>query len=184
MKKLPKFMKAKNEMAAPGEVFYVHTRKPAFVARLVEGHYQITGLGDPIDMGSDRFNGLMRRMHDWMLAERTNSQAYRRTRTDDEFKYPRSSYYITENILDWDGQLAITKLSPPMVFVRFAYADSYFATFEQFRDALTVVEWIGGEKPDEEEQEAILADCWNFLALHEEEEESRYERGEYDDDDF
>lgn len=181
-------MKAKNDMAAPGEVFYLHTRRPAFVARLVEGpndiDYQITELGGPIDIESERFEGLMRRMHDWMIAERANSQAYKGKQTDDRFKYPRSSYYITENIRDWDGQLAITKLSPPMVFVRFAYSDSYFATFDEFRDSLAVVEWIGGEVPDEEEQEAILTDCWNFLALHEEEEENRYERGGYDDDDF
>lgn len=98
------------------------------------------------------------------------------------YKYPRSSYYITENILDWDGQLAITKMSPPAVFVRFNYGDSYFATFEEFRDALTVVEWIGGETPDAADQEAILTDCWNFLAQHEEEEENRFDSGDYDDD--
>lgn len=101
---------------------------------------------------------------------------------DEYFKHPRSSYYITENILDWPRQLAVIKLSPPMVFVRFEEADAYFASYEEWRAELTVVEWIGGEKPSKEDQEAIFTDIWNFLAMHEAEEERRAdERMEFDD---
>lgn len=71
--------------------------------------------------------------------------------------------------------MAITKLSPPAVFVRFDYGDSYFASFDEFVKSLTIVEWIGGEIPDDDEREAILTDCWNFLAEHEAEEENRFE---------
>lgn len=99
-----------------------------------------------------------------------------------DFAHPRSSYYITENILDWPGQLAVIKLSPPMVFVRFDEASAYFASYEEWRDEIFVVEWIGSEKPDRENQEAIFTDIWNFLAMSEAEEERQAEEGiEFDD---
>lgn len=102
--------------------------------------------------------------------------------TSEHFKHTRSSYYITENILDWPGQLAVIKLSPPMVFVRFDEASAYFASYEEWRDEIFVVEWIGGEKPNRDEQEAIFTDIWNFLVQHEEEEERQAEdRMDFDD---
>lgn len=97
----------------------------------------------------------------------------------EHFTYPRSSYYITENILDWDGQLAIVKLSPPMVFVRFDAQDSYMIDFDYWIDSIIKVDWIGLDKPSDEVQEAIFTDCWNFLSMHEAEEENRSEH--YDD---
>lgn len=99
-----------------------------------------------------------------------------------KFNYPRSSYYISENILDWDGQMSITKLSPPMAFVRFNYRESYFTDYETWVTAIVVIDWIGGDKASPEEKEEILTDCWNFLALHEAEEEKRAEDYEDEDD--
>ncbi len=100
---------------------------------------------------------------------------------EEYYKYPRSSYYIMENILDHDGQLAIMKMSPPMVFMRFDYSEGYFAGYDELMTNISVIQWLDGE-PTEEEKEAILTDCWNFLAQHETEEELRYERGDYEDD--
>lgn len=81
------------------------------------------------------------------------------------------NFYIAENILDWPGQLAIVKLSDPMVFVRFNYQESYFASFEEFVENIVVVEWLDGKKPPHDQIEKILTDCWNFLALTEREED-------------
>lgn len=169
MKKPPKFLNAKNDLARPGEVFIVHTGKPAFVAQEVPGphdvNFEIHEIESLDSIRPERMDGVVSRLRDWLIAQKAAARPYYRKQSDSRFRYPRSSYYITENILDWDGQLAITKLSPPAVFVRFPNADAYFADFEQFRDSLAVVEWLG-EKPDPDEQEAILIDCYNFLVLH------------------
>lgn len=88
-------------------------------------------------------------------------------------------FYISENILEYPGQLAITKLSFPRLFLRFEYDDAgYFASFEEWRENLITLEWLDpGDKPDDESEiDSILTDCWNFLALHEEEEEIQYEQ--------
>lgn len=82
-----------------------------------------------------------------------------------------TSYYIAENILDWPGQLAIVKLSYPRLFLRFDYEDSYFASYKEFVKSIAVAEWLDGEKPSQKEQEYILTECWNFLALTERAEE-------------
>ena len=92
----------------------------------------------------------------------------------------QQTYYIAENIIDWPDQLAIVKLSYPRLFLRFDYGDSYFASFEDFVSSIAVAEWLDGERPDKSEQERILTDCWNFLALHEREEERQAE--EFGDD--
>lgn len=92
------------------------------------------------------------------------------------------NFYIAENILDWPGQLAVVKLSDPQLFVKFDYNESYFASFEDFRDSIVTMEWLSGERPAEKDIDRILTDCWNFLALTEEEEERLAD--ERDEDDF
>lgn len=99
------------------------------------------------------------------------------------FKDDTQNYYICENILDYDGQMAILRMKEPLVFVHFNYADSYFSTFEDWRKEIVRVEWLSGTAPDAFTQQQVLTDCWNFLALHEREEENRYERGDYDEED-
>lgn len=81
------------------------------------------------------------------------------------------NFYISENILEYPGQLAIIKLSYPRLFLRFSYQDGYFISYEDWKDEIIVTEWLDGERPNEEEQEDILTDCWNFLALTEREED-------------
>lgn len=80
-------------------------------------------------------------------------------------------FYISENLLLYPDQVAIIKLTYPRLFLRFNYADSYFTSYEDFVSNIAVQEWLDGERPDDRQVETILTDCWNFLALHEREEE-------------
>lgn len=80
-------------------------------------------------------------------------------------------YYISENILLYPEQLAIVKLTYPRLFVRFNYGESFFANYKDWKANLTVQEWIDGEKPNDDEVDYILTECWNFLCLDERENE-------------
>jgi len=92
-------------------------------------------------------------------------------------------FYIAENLLLYPDQLAIIKLTYPRLFLRFDYGESYFASYEEFINSIAVQEWLDGEKPDAHEIDQILTDCWNFLALHEREEERIVNETE-DEEDF
>jgi hypothetical protein len=93
-------------------------------------------------------------------------------------------FYISENLLLYPTQLAITKLTHPRLFLRFDYGDSYFASFEDFVASIAVQEWLDpNDKPTKKDEiEHILTDCWNFLALHEQEEERLAEEMDEEDD--
>lgn len=99
------------------------------------------------------------------------TEDYRTRKEDDPDRY--HGYYITENILLHPDQLAITKFTHPRLFIRFNYADAYFTDFDDWKANIAVLEWLDpDDKPiSPEEIESILIDCWNFLALHEREEE-------------
>lgn len=91
---------------------------------------------------------------------------------------------IYEDLLNFPTQLAIVKLTHPRLFVRFNYADSYFSSFEEWVEEQTDLQWLDpNDKPTTaDEVESVLIDCWNFLALHEAEEERLNEME--DDDDY
>lgn len=88
------------------------------------------------------------------------------------------NFYISENILAYPGQLAITKLSYPRLFIRFNYGESFFACYEDWKSEMVDVQWMDADKITKNEQEAILIDCWNFLALTEREEDRLANEGE------
>jgi hypothetical protein len=94
-------------------------------------------------------------------------------------------FYIAEDLLNFPDQLAIVKLTYPRLFVRFNYAESYFSTYEEWVEEHTDLQWLDpNDKPTRpEEIERILIDCWNFLGLHEREEERLADLME-DDEDF
>ena len=96
---------------------------------------------------------------------------YRLRKEDDPERY--HGFYISENLLLYPRQLAIIKLTHPRLFVRFNYGESYFSSYEDWKANHTSVEWLDADdKPDDpEEIDYHLTDCWNFLALHEREEE-------------
>jgi DNA-binding XRE family transcriptional regulator len=94
----------------------------------------------------------------------------------DRNKYDPERYhgfYITENLLLYPDQMAINKLTYPRLFIRFNYGDNYFSSYDDWKANHTELQWLDpSDKPDtEEEIDYILTDCWNFLTLHEREEE-------------
>jgi hypothetical protein len=107
---------------------------------------------------------------------------YRLRKNDDPERY--HGFYITENLLLYPGQLAIVKLTHPRLFVRFNYGESYFSCYEDWKANHTKIEWFDADdKPiDEEDIDYYLTDCWNFLALHEREEERLADEMEEDED--
>lgn len=92
---------------------------------------------------------------------------------------------IYEDILNFPDQLAIVKLTHPRLFVRFNYGDSYFSTYEEWVEEQTDLQWLDpNDKPtDADEIETILTDCWNFLAIHEREEERLADERENEEED-
>ena len=103
---------------------------------------------------------------------------YRLRKEDDPERY--HGFYFSENIMLYPGQAAITKLTHPRLFVRFNYGESIFINYEDWKNNHTDLQWLDpDDKPDTEEIEYHLTDCWNFLAMHEREEDRLFE----DDDD-
>ncbi len=87
----------------------------------------------------------------------------------DEFNPKNYLHFVWgENNISQPGQQTyIIKLDPPAVSIRFDYAQGMFASFEEFYENIADVQFLTGERPDEEEVESILIDAWNFMALEE-----------------
>lgn len=103
---------------------------------------------------------------------------YLTRKEDDPERY--HGFYITENVLLFPDQLAIVKLTHPRLFLSFNYGQSYFSSFDDWKANHTDLQWLDpDDKPTSEgEIESILIDCWNFLALHEREQERLYNEDE------
>lgn len=114
--------------------------------------------------------------------EELGTEDYKTRKEDDPERY--HGFYITENLLLYPEQLAITKLTHPRLFVRFNYGEMYFSSYTDWVANHTELSWLDPEdKPvDPEEIKYILTDCWNFLALHEREEERLAEEIEDNED--
>lgn len=75
-------------------------------------------------------------------------------------------WWLGENKQHFPEQESLMRLADPRVFIRYVVKDAYFATFEQFYESIAEVQWIDG-KPDKKEQNKILIEAWNFLAIEE-----------------
>lgn len=100
---------------------------------------------------------------------------------DDAERY--YGFYIGENILLHPGKLSILKLTYPRLFLVFNYGETVFVDYEDFKLNITLQEWLDpNDKPtDPDEIDEIITDCWNFLALTEQEEERLYNKNNPDD---
>lgn len=107
---------------------------------------------------------------------------YRFKRPEDPERY--HGFYITENVILYPKQLAITKLTYPRLFLRFNYAESYFIGYEDWKNNIVTIQWLDpDDKPNSEEEiDYHLTDCWNFLSMHEQEEERLFNKTLDDDD--
>lgn len=94
------------------------------------------------------------------------------------------TWWLCENIVNHPGQIALLRMDFPQVFILIRdYGESYFASFEEFRQNIAEVNFFNPSDRDTADLEDILTDAWNFLSLEEEEEERQAEMME-DDDDF
>ena len=76
-------------------------------------------------------------------------------------------YWWGENHQHWDGEETIIKMNFPRCFIRYKLNDAYFASYEEFYNNIAEVQWLDGVKPSENEQEYIMLEAWNFLAIEE-----------------
>lgn len=51
--------------------------------------------------------------------------------------------------------------------IRFNYGDSFFSSFENFTENIADIQFLRGDRPDENELERILIDAWNYLGIEE-----------------
>lgn len=75
-------------------------------------------------------------------------------------------WWLGENKQHFPQQESLIRLADPRIFIRYNVRDAYFATFEQFYQSIAETQWIDG-KPTKAEQERILYEAWNFLAIEE-----------------
>ena len=81
----------------------------------------------------------------------------------EEHKY----WWWGENHQWYDGEETLIKMSFPRCFIRYKLSEAYFASFDEFIGKIAEIQWIDGEKPSKKEQEKILIEAWNFLAIEE-----------------
>ena len=81
-------------------------------------------------------------------------------------------WWYCDNIVNHPGEVGLLRMDFPRVFVLIRdEADSYFISFEEFRDHVAEVNFFTPSEREEADIEAILIEAWNFMSLQEEEEE-------------
>jgi len=76
-------------------------------------------------------------------------------------------WWLGENRQHFKGQETLIKLSFPRCMIRYKLEDAYFTDFDQWKDQIAEIQWIDGEQPSKKEQEKIITEGWNFLAIEE-----------------
>lgn len=77
-----------------------------------------------------------------------------------------SHFWLGENKQHFPEYETIFKLSEPRVFIKFRVDLAMFASYEEFVGGIADIQWIDGA-PSKKEQDVILTDAWNFLAIEE-----------------
>jgi len=93
-------------------------------------------------------------------------------------------WWLGENRQHYTGREVLIKLSYPRVAIFYDVGDSYFVSYDQWISTIAEIQWIDGEKPSSKEQEKILTEGWNFLAIEERILEEDMEKIEEDDDEW
>lgn len=100
----------------------------------------------------------------------------------DKFKH----FFWGENRLFFPEEEYVIKLSFPRMFIRYKVGDSLFVSFEEFVKNIAEIQYLDGERPDEEEMQEHMIDVWNYVALCERqlEDDMAEMDDEIDDDDY
>ena len=93
------------------------------------------------------------------------------------------NWWICDNIVHpaHDKHLGILSLNEPQVFILLRNGDDIFASFEDFKNKLSEVNFLRPADRKSADIEEILIDAYNFLVLQEREEDRRYENMMNDD---
>lgn len=86
-------------------------------------------------------------------------------------------WWYCDNIVapEHEGQLGLLHMGEPRVFILIrSYADSSFATFEEFSENIAEVNFLDWRYRERADIDSILRDAWNFMAAQEEKEENMY----------
>ena len=75
-------------------------------------------------------------------------------------------YILGENRQWFPDEEFIVHLAEPRCFIRFNTSVSMLASFEEFLEAISNVQWIDG-KPSAFEREATLRSAWDFFSIEE-----------------
>lgn len=76
-------------------------------------------------------------------------------------------FILGENRQWFPNEEFIIHLAEPRCFIRFDVSTSMLASYEEFFESFTSVQWIDG-KPSEAEIEETLNNAWNFFSMEEE----------------
>ena len=77
-------------------------------------------------------------------------------------------WYFGENILKQDGITCLINFQYGIA-IFFNYANSYMASFEEFKKIIADVQFFSGDRPKDVDD--YLKEGWNFLSKFEEEED-------------
>lgn len=95
-------------------------------------------------------------------------------------------FFIGENRMCFPEEEFILHMDFPRCLIRYNIGESMHVDYDEFYQSVARVEWIDGERPSPEEQQRVLTDAWNFLALDERllEEFDPDEEEDFDPDDY
>lgn len=83
-------------------------------------------------------------------------------KTKDYFQH----WLWSDNIISQEGKLYLINLEYALM-VKFDYGDAYFADFEDFESQISDMQFLRGDRPDEEKVHSLLVDAWNFMGIQE-----------------
>lgn len=90
-------------------------------------------------------------------------------------------WYYGENLFLKENNNALFNLKLG-VMIMFEFETAMFADYEEFTESIAQIEFFTGDRPDD--VEPILIEAWNFMVLHDQEEERLAIERELDEDDF
>lgn len=104
---------------------------------------------------------------------------YNHTKTPEIY----SSFFLAENKITHPEYEYIIHLAEPRCFIKYKVELAMFAKYDEFINNIAEIQWLDGYPPSTEEQDEVLTNAWNYLAIEERILEDDMDRIEEEDDD-
>lgn len=93
-----------------------------------------------------------------------------------EFIERTLNWWVCDNIVHptHKGQLGLLSFNEPQVFIVLRNGDDIFASYEDFRDKISELNFLRPQDRATADIEQITIDAYNFLVLQDREEERRF----------